>query len=131
MLALSALKDTRSVRKLSLLGIEWNRSMNLLPPSPQDAPWDREIAVHVARSVSAYMECDYSVIWLAGRRVTAAFDLSHAPFFSVNALDDCPTDGSVAYVPVPHPSGRNRWWNEEENVYFGQEAVREIQERFT
>jgi len=49
------------------------------------------------------------VVIVCGRTAAAGFGLEDAPFFEWREV------GRAAVVVVPHPSGRNRWWDEEEN----------------
>ncbi len=67
--------------------------------------WNAE----VARCRAKVMQFRTPIVLLAGRRVAAAFGLRKVTFFYPEFHR-----GRVVYV-IPHPSGRNQWWNTEEN----------------
>jgi len=75
-----------------------------------------------ARDAATTMVVDdwarYEHVVLLGRRVADSFrEVGSAPFFRC-AFYGCATSarsrGTRAYV-CPHPSGRNRWWNDQNN----------------
>lgn len=78
----------------------------------------RERAVVVLRSLQRVRR--YDAIWLVGKRVARAFRASGVEYLEPIYLYGVT---KPVYV-VPHPSGVNRWWNEEEN----QEAWRKFVE---
>jgi hypothetical protein len=59
---------------------------------------------------------------LLGRRVAAAFGLASAPY-----LEWTEARGRT-WVVMPHPSGVNRWWNDEENRLLATVAALRIRE---
>lgn len=100
-------------------------SLNMLPPAPQEVPWD----ARKAREVAQYMtfewprRAEFDGWVLVGRRVGDAFGFKPASRYPIGS-----------YVPacatfiVAHPSGLSRWWNEPCNV----EVCRsEVEEWFT
>lgn len=70
---------------------------------------ERGATVALLRSRAAALQTRRRVVILCGRAAAAAFGLGDAPFLEWRDVD------RAAVVVVPHPSGRNRWWNEEEN----------------
>jgi hypothetical protein len=104
--------------KLSQLGLEWDWSLNLLPPR---SAWDpvraRETAVLLARSLSAApaSERPRRVI-LVGRRVADAFGAPAALPWGGLVPAVMTADSAPRHVVVPHPSGLSRVWNDEWEV---------------
>lgn len=85
------------------------RPMNLLPPSLKCGAWDRAWARDVAAEVAADAfdrRCDVRMI-LCGRNVADAFLLKDLEFGEVGE------SRGVLCIVLPHPSGRNQWFNEE------------------
>lgn len=130
--------DERSWAKLSSIGVEATdrRSFNLLPPAPSGSvEWSRLDALRVAACFLPYAR-DYQRIFLCGKRVARAFGLRNVstlsrftPFVREGEIgrDDWKTHAtyyelseceSAAHelIVLPHPSGRNRWWNDSTNV---------------
>jgi len=93
--------------KLRSVGVEFNESMNLLPPDPRTASWDRALA----RSVATYIteESGWDTLLLCGRAVTQAFAAPTVqygePFYS----------NGVQHIVVPYPFGLRWWWGNTEN----------------
>jgi len=108
---------------------------NLVPARPDDGRWPRhEARVRAMFQIAGWSDGDQIV--LLGAHVRDAFGLDGKPLTS---LEVPLTSGHQAEVPsgsgplgvseggrlgtaptavvhlVPHPSGRNRWWNEPEN----------------
>ena len=83
--------------RYSELGMEWDASLNLMPPGAQ---WDKDVARKTAQAVMRYMQP--SLVLLAGRRVSSAFGLAGSRLPSLS--------GSL--LSLPHPSGRCRCWND-------------------
>ncbi len=54
---------------------------------------------------------DAEIILLAGKRLANAFGIRNVAYF-----EPCMLQGRIAYV-IPHPSGRNRFWNNEFNRF--------------
>ena len=84
--------------------------------------WDRHRATTKASLLrGSLMACgERAVIVLLGRRVAEAFGYRRE-FFT---LGEEPI-GRLAYVSLPHPSGRSRVWNDEASVLLAQRALRE------
>lgn len=72
-------------------------------------PFPMAEAKAVAERLKIVLE-DRSV-FLAGKRVAEAFGILHPVYFEQLNPDWC-----VRAWIIPHPSGRNRWWNDRENV---------------
>lgn len=72
---------------------------------------------------------------LVGRKVASAFDLQEADWFSPvqlrcgprHAVTDCP--GVATAMVVPHPSGRNHWYNSDDNREAARVALRAFAEK--
>lgn len=90
--------------------------VNLLDEQPQDAPKGMAFNVKAAGRVAQFLEHNREGIFgrpfslLLGKRVAAAFRLTHVEYFTSIIFPN----GSKVYV-VPHPSGVNRWWNNWDN----------------
>ena len=84
-------------------------AVNLLTIYPgrdgNGARFDLAAAWRAARRVSVER---YPVVLLCGRRVGAAFGVQGGAYFDAHVL----ATGGLAWL-VPHPSGVNRWWNDE------------------
>lgn len=85
-----------------LLGVSLDRAINLLPPHPCPAPWDARKARKIALAMVRWARGHDLV--LLGRKVASAFGLGDAEFGEHRAR----------VILMPHPSGRNRLWNDEE-----------------
>ena len=85
---------------LNRMGVKWTHGINLLWPSPIAGEWDAAEARRVVDAIRKDVE-RYDVVLLFGRRVCDAFDVA----FNVG-------ERSGRYIPLPHPSGRNRMWND-------------------
>lgn len=96
-------------RRLGYLGIYPHSSMNLLPPAPQDVQWNRALADDVARLCSSALLPKHDLVWLCGRRVAAAFRIPHDAEWG----DTVEKHGTHIQI-LPHPSGLNRFWNNED-----------------
>jgi uracil-DNA glycosylase len=64
------------------------------------------------------------LVLLAGRAVERAFGLRRGDWFEVRDLRGAPC------AVVPHPSGRNRWWNDARRVADGRLAMRRVMVRY-
>lgn len=72
--------------------------------------WSAKEAAWSARRLWASVALERDVVVLLGRKVATAFDLAHVePFVMFQ------TSGP-AMAMIPHPSGRNRYWNEPAHV---------------
>lgn len=93
-----------SRRRLEECGLRWGAALNLLwPEGNPPGPWDDRLARHVARLL---LSEPYDVYLLAGRRVAASFGLVGAAIPSMWRV------AGKRLLVVPHPSGRNRLWND-------------------
>lgn len=93
--------------------------MNLLPPSGVCGAWDAREALRLAdewKRWAARLFVNHKVI-LLGARLRDAFGLRPVPWF-VQAFD--------TYIPVPHPSGQCRVWNDEDAVAIGRILIEEV-----
>ncbi len=91
--------------RLLSLGLTWDRSLNLLTPSPVVGEWDTPKAFEVARLLLAQLAPDDEVLML-GRREARAFGMEILG----------PGQSYGGFTAVPHPSGLNRWWNDPANL---------------
>lgn len=72
-----------------------------------------------ARAAADAFEVEEDLLVLLGRRVGAAFGVSAGYFKFVDR-------GGRRLVVVPHPSGVNRWYNDEENRRRARKFFREL-----
>lgn len=103
--ALRAFRLGNGEARLRSLGLDWGRSMNLLPPSPVVGEWDAAWARAIVHANADRFEMATGIICV-GRRVARAFGMG---CMALGA-------GDGRYFVAPHPSGRNRWWNGPGNV---------------
>ena len=106
-----------SRRRLEGFGARWSVAMNLLGSSPKAGEWDAGLAREVAHALLPHL-LGYRVL-LAGFRVAAAFGLQpwegpaplplRRPFLISGPRASLPRPFTAC---VPHPSGRNRLWND-------------------
>lgn len=69
--------------------------------------WNRRIAMQSADALTAKQN-EFARLWIyLGQRVADAFYFDYAPLDAVWAT------GNVALIMIPHPSGRNLFWNSE------------------
>jgi hypothetical protein len=83
--------------------------VNLCPVS--GPAYDKGFAQMMAQSLMA--RAAPTAYLLCGRKVAEAFGVS-GPWFRTKKVAD------HVLVPIPHPSGRCRWWNDPENVVVAQ-----------
>jgi len=109
--------------KLRSIGCRYDRALNMLPPGPVSA-WELQAARLVADElrrliVTAHEETHLDMeprfaewlfdrVILVGKRVAAAME-ADVGFFE-------PIGGCIV---VPHPSGRNLWWNNAQAIAHG------------
>lgn len=91
---------------LNSLGVVWDDGINLLWPSPVVGYWNPGEAKTVVERLRPKIE-EYGTALLFGSRVCRAFGVRF------NALER-----QGVYLPLPHPSGRCRTWNDRE--FLGQ-----------
>lgn len=79
--------------------------------------WDSRAARRVAREV---LDAEPECLVLLGSRVCAAFGVVYVPFaYRTSGLDATRT----RYVVLPHPSARNRMWNDKDTVAKSRRAL--------
>ncbi len=129
-------------RLAKLLGRQPDRVVNLLPPDSAcgtwDAQWAREVAqrlrVHLEGGDNQpYMKDEDGVegpithIVLCGRRVMDAwFPQQPSPEAEKYAPGMTWEWRQIRHMWIPHPSGRNRVWNDVENVERVQASARDF-----
>jgi hypothetical protein len=101
------------LKMLQDLGVRWDDGINLLLPSPLPGEWDAVEARRVANLVSRHVLA-YRYVLLFGQRVCAAFGIPWAPcqFVPASELGEAMIGYRTEFVPLPHPSGRCRMWND-------------------
>lgn len=117
--------------KLGLIGVTWDEALNLLPPAPQGERWDPRAARRVAEVVLEDRR-QYSHVFLCGRKVAQAmghgrWPMLHSAVVSHNLLthvDQAPATCKV--MLVPHPSGLNRFWNDDVEIEVARDMVQEF-----
>jgi hypothetical protein len=84
------------------------RVVNVLPPSSACGSWDARFAREISDQVIAYFHANsnYTHVILLGRRVMDLFCGRDRRFGWVQTI------GRVPALCLPHPSGRNRFWND-------------------
>lgn len=109
-------------RRMLECGARWHRSANLLWCStPGD--WDAKEAERWAtrlRSDPGFR--DHKIAYLAGRRVAAAFGFQSMEMYTWRDV------GGQRFVLLPHPSGRNRIWNDPQTIESAREGIRQALE---
>lgn len=122
--SISAFFDEASRAKLTSIGIDWHsaRCFNLLPPSPVVGEWDAAAAAEVAGLLDF---SPHQVVFAAGARVLVALGSSAklSDRLGLLTFTKCAT-----VVPVPHPSGLNRFWNDPAVVRSLREKISRITE---
>lgn len=107
--------------RLRSLGLDWESSINLLSPmASSEATFDvhdRQEMRDNAWMTLLHARVTGSKIVLCGARACEAFGVSFSPL-SLHLRE-----GVILYV-LPHPSGRNRWWNT--NTEAAREFIRDI-----
>lgn len=139
-------RNERGRRKLRSLGMRYTSAMNLLPPSPVAGEWDHSQAVDsacaVMRNIMLAIDSGlmigatdtpevpqdfrcarwlHHVTLLLGRRVERAMLGYKLPYFEPH-----PWGHYGIFITVPHPSGQNRWWNDEDRVDDGRRRLTEF-----
>lgn len=112
---LSLRLKAHGMERLQSLGAYWTDSMNLLPPSPVCGEWNKLQAREMAIGVQELLREEYDRFIYVGCRVGQAFR-GHP--VKVLQHDD-------KWIVLPHPSGRNMWWNQQSNVEEAKRCLRE------
>lgn len=119
MLSLKAFTPA-SWRKLFSIGVPRDsESMNMLPPLPM---WNPKAADAVALALVSSKRWD--LIFACGLKVARGFAVT--PKYG-----DVLTFGKTRVIVCPHPSGRNRFWNDAEQVRLFRGVIDEIIGRST
>lgn len=134
---LGAFKSGPSRQKLIALGLTWDEAVNLLPQRPTSLDtWlarDKAVAKRNAKAIMDYAQANDMDIVLLGNRVAEAFGLKYEPGRVMSILAYKTSESRITANDVirgrkkakkhlgdililPHPSGRNRYWNDENNV---------------
>jgi uracil-DNA glycosylase len=98
-------------RLTDLIGRDWRIVMSAVNLMPSGV-WKREEMRAVGKRMREKLARDqhFKVVLLAGRTVADAFGFAQTePFFKRLVRR------SVHYYIIPHPSGKNRWWNDSKN----------------
>lgn len=82
-------------------------------------PWDRTAAKARAYEMSCEFEGTGRVVVLLGQEVRAAF--GHPPL-----LIHPQVIGGCTFRQLPHPSGRNRWYNDPDNLKVAELLLEEL-----
>jgi uracil-DNA glycosylase len=102
--------------------------VNLLPRWPGRGDSNHPLGDHfpmaAARSAARRLRValDGCVVVMCGKNVRDAFGLTQDFFEMARVVDH------FTYVVIPHPSGVNRWWNDEQNY---QRAERYLRRKIT
>lgn len=94
--------------------LELTERHNLYASDP--GPWSAEDARRHAQSVFPQLVGRRTI--LLGRRVADAFGIREGPFRWIRV-------GPTSVAVVPHPSGRNRYWNDPAHVDLARSFLRE------
>lgn len=108
LLKIGAFTRGPSRNRLSSLGLSWQASINLLSPLPsKEASFDdhdRQEMKDNAWMTLLHARVTKSRVVLCGSHVCESFGVPFTPL-SLHKRENV-----ILYV-LPHPSGRNRWWN--------------------
>ena len=100
------------------IGLRWEAGINLLSPSRLLGNWNVQIAARTAEEWRERLQ-EFDLVVLLGRRVSAAFNMSAAAWFTKMGR----------FALLPHPSGQNRMWNDREAWSLAKEAVKRWQQQ--
>lgn len=129
-----------SASKLKLIGVRWTDAMNLLPPAPQGERWDSRAARRVADEVvrlaaadrlhagpTAMRKAPPSHVFICGRRAAESFGQPYAGWPMLHSTEVLwhPLVASKVML-IPHPSGLNRFWNDDVEIEVAREMVQEF-----
>jgi len=107
-LALNCNAGYGSLKRLAEFFPKWCKYqvINILPPDNKAGTWDSGLARKMVSKAPEALDSDtYSGIVLLGRRVTDLF-FQGVPFGTQSYYNGIPV------LCMPHPSGRNRFWND-------------------
>lgn len=94
-----ALRWGTSRKRLIDLGLRWDNAVNVLGPASRPGLWHQVFAKSVVRWLKPAALSAYDVVVLLGSRVAKTWGES-------------PGEVRARVVSLPHPSGRNRLWND-------------------
>lgn len=106
-----ALRWGSSRGRLLRLGLRWDNAVNLLGPSGRSGSWNAGVARKVVHAIREEVGRQYGVVVLLGSKVREAW-AGEAP--------------GPHTVWLPHPSGRNRLWNDPKTSEASRELVEAI-----
>lgn len=100
--------------------------VNLIHEFPGRHKRDDKFPMRDARNSANVMRplLEGQTVIMVGRKVAEAFGFGHVSFFE---WIDCPR-GEFRFAVIPHPSGRNHFYNSAENVSRCQEFLRRVTE---
>lgn len=116
---MNRLLEVSGVSKLRYLRVF--ERVNLVPEFPGKNGKGDAFPMAEARRRAAEMSVAGRTVVLCGRKVADSFGVG-APL-----LGRAERGGAVFYV-LPHPSGRNRWWNDPENRRRAGRLIRDLAE---
>lgn len=96
-----ALRWGSSRKRLLSMGLRWDNALNLLGPSGRIGSWSAPTAKQVVREVAQVVPENYDFVVLLGSKVAEAWKFAEA---------------KPQAIYLPHPSGRNRAWNDPAKV---------------
>lgn len=107
------------------------RLTNLLGNWPGNAGWRRggkgdHFPLDEARAAAARKPLAAGWNLLAGHGVGEAYGIRNSRYFHVHHLGWSEAGEEIRAVVVPHPSGVNRWWNDEANVRVARRFFRRV-----
>lgn len=102
---------------LTKLGLTWNLSLNLSEPGE----WDSYRIICIVRELLRERFQDGDRVFLCGLRVAKAFGVPFVPGYKTLY---CQRDRKVTLTVLPHPSPRNRMWNNPDIWTTCKEAVK-------
>ena len=122
------LQHLMRLSRLEYVGLARRNLLRRYPgASGKGAAFPINEAIEAARDViKSDLLWDKNVLFI-GKRLAGVFGFNKEPILEWQPTPTLP-DGSVAFrfAIVPHTSGINRWWNENENEYEGGEFLASV-----
>jgi len=109
--------DRIGVTRESLL---W--TANLMPPAPQGVKWNKELAERLAEVGRNDFCRNMDLLFLCGKPVAEAFGANARHGVGDVVVITKRTKGVI----IPHPSGLNRWWQDDAAVLELAETIRDL-----
>jgi len=105
--SVAAFFDGPSRSKLLSIGLDWHsvKCVNLMPPSPVIREWN---ARRASETVNLMGFSEFALVFACGVKVCSAMGFIGKLTDSVGEIVPA---RSREIVPLPHPSGLNRFWN--------------------